>query len=115
MDNYETYLANRVFVNNLLGLSWSIPCSDAFLECLVNNGIITSEERYKVFSYPLPTVFSSTSRYVRLIQIIRDNRTFLELLRFLVSQVSTELGETLRKIREDFQGYEFLRRFGSEF
>jgi hypothetical protein len=92
MDNFVNFKLFHILVNSVKDLNEIIPCTDSFLQSLVNSEIISENERYSIFSYPLPTVFFGTHRYLRLLEILRENKKLRELLVFLRSWRNTLSG-----------------------
>jgi hypothetical protein len=117
MDNYESYLFWSVCTRNLVSLSFAFEVTDAVLESLVREDIISSVERYEVFSYPLPTVFNNPLRIGRLFEILRNSKRWIPFLQFLKSQSISfyPLCEFLIRIKVHLYEGSKLNRFGCMF
>jgi len=93
MNTFESFEVFHISVNLLKELNGTCPCTDHFLVWFVDFGLITDEDRYKVFSYPSTTVFYSIHRYLRLFELIRDYRCWVRFFRILL-HISIELEGT---------------------
>jgi hypothetical protein len=82
-NNYKHYLLYCIVRDHIHILFKRIRCTDNFLELLVLWGIVTSEERYQVSSYPIPTIFDNKGRWFKLLELLRDRQGVFELLSYL--------------------------------
>jgi hypothetical protein len=117
MDNYQSHLLYNA-LNNLIGRFTGVfQCTEFDLERLVQEGVITSEERYLVFSYPSACFFNTECRWNRLLQILRDRRALICLLQFFSNPDTWIPGseELVEVVRRQFQRHPALRRFTNHF
>jgi hypothetical protein len=117
MDNYQSHLLYAA-LNNLIGrLTGVFQCTESDLERLVQEQVITSEERYLVFSYPSACFFNAECRWNRLLQVLRDRRALISLLQFFSNPDTWIPGieELIEVIRRQFLRHPTLRRFTNHF
>jgi hypothetical protein len=89
-------------------------CTEFELDRLVQFGVITSEERYLVFSYPRSTVYNPLHRWCRLIEILRNNRSFLRLFYYFNSVLIPGITEIVDLLRYELNRHLHLREFAIE-
>jgi hypothetical protein len=101
MDCYQSYLLHRVCIRNIGKLAFNIILSEFILGDLVEKGIISSEERYSIFAYPICTVFRNTCRLERLLEILRNRCTWLPFLRYFksYSYTSSDIREFMIEVK----------------
>jgi hypothetical protein len=117
MDSYQSHLAYQALVRNVCKIGAVYECTDAELGRLVEHGVITSEERYLIFSYPCSTIYQPLNRWMRLIEILRNNRRVLSILQYFTSPGNLIPGmiEVIDIIRYEFTIHPALNRFAPHF
>jgi hypothetical protein len=81
--NYKHYLLYCTVRDHIRILFKRVRCTDNFLDSLVLWEIVTSEERYQVSSYPIPTIFDNKGRWFKLLELLRDRQGVFDLLSYL--------------------------------
>jgi hypothetical protein len=114
MDNFESFVTYQVLVKHCGNICSHYQCTDSELERLVTEGIISQEERYLVFSYPIPTVFNGLHRWAKLIEILRNRRGFIPLFHYWRAVWIPGFTEVLDCLLYEFTQYKELRKFAIE-
>jgi len=70
----ETLRAFDVCFHSLRGYLWLLPFTDAFLQSLVDNKVISEEIRYTIFASPSPTIFRKSQRVITFIRVLVQSR-----------------------------------------
>jgi hypothetical protein len=117
MDNYQSHLAYHSLVRHVCKIGAVYHCTELELERLVQHGVITSEERYLIFSYPSSTIYQPLSRWMKLIEILRNNRKILSILQYFTSPGVLIPGmiDVIDIIRYEFTIHPAMNRFAPQF
>jgi hypothetical protein len=111
MGNSNFDVAYQALVKHCGKICSHYQRTDSELERLVNEGIISQEERYLVFSYPLPTVLNCLHRWAKLIEILRNRRGFLPLFHYWRAVWIPGFTEVFDCLLYEFTQYKELRKF----
>jgi hypothetical protein len=111
LDNYRNFLTYKLVRSEFFLFCFIVECTDSLLAELVKRKIINQEERYAVFSYPLPSVFNNVHRYWRLFEILRDSKRLIRFLRHLTTLCPKYpcLAENLGELQKKFYKIDELR------
>jgi len=77
---------SEIFWNIRIEFCQQFILTDQLLGELVEAEIVNEEQRYQIFSSPLPTRFSNPRRIRTLLRIIEENWSHLEFIEFLKIQ-----------------------------
>jgi len=116
--NFQTAIAfGEAFHNCRINIFYCLCVSEELLDILQEKGALTPEERYSIFSSPLPTVFRNGSRIAKLLQILDRNWQYLSILELLqqFSSQSDSVKELLHHLYTEFSNFPVLHQFIPDF